>query len=575
MNTKEKLKFSIYKISDTANSVEQLTTYLFSKGYQKITCNDPTQVLFICRSRPESPNWLTFLEEIVEDSSDLELTKLIPSFVLLKFIDEYCYAVTGGNGHHHIKKYIDEDFGLDIISRILDSDKIKLIRQSILTGKVAQQEKIFKELYNYNFDHSNWGKLTKEIVGEIDTSEFCEIFDIKGGMTKNIKLSGKSSFWIGKGITSEELTSIIMCVHNVNQMKQKINLFNGYHQIKDKTFTEILSSQLFKELEMQFEEYRYSPKQFRDSGIYISYSDAKELLLCDRYEIRLPGKKVPEIVDILDLTTVFQTLIERGYNEFKNYFFSQIRIIGLSDNDIETDVQGGLKKFVYAEIYYNNQNYYFIDRKWYQLTPEFQNEINKKINELIAQCSSLSFKLPEWERNVRTEPEYISKVCENNDFIEMHSKHIFFGTGKSKTELCDIISSKDDVNLVYIKRGTGSSLRELFSQARISVEVFKNDVKFRANALSKVNQILKSKNMKEISFEKFNVVLAIKDNSLNRSRKTVVDKLTILAKLDLINCVNFIKNELGIENVIIYEFSEQKSIHSPVEIKKRSPIKVV
>ena len=54
-------------------------------------------------------------------------------------------------------------------------------------------------------------------------------------------------------------------------------------------------------------------------------------------------------------------------------------------------------------------------------------------------------------------------------------------------------------------------------------------------------------------FSKYTVVLAINDRALNRNHKPLGSKLTTLAKLELIHCVEFLEKELGVGRVIVYE----------------------
>jgi len=559
MGMKEKYKFAIYKIQDETGIVEQLINHLQSKGYEKILCCDKMQILLIHRGDPEPPSWINFLEHIAQDNSALKINKINPSFVLLNCIENKCYAITGGSGHHHINQFVEEDFGLDAISRIIEANRIKLIRQTAFAGKIQQIERIFKEFYNYNFDTSNWGKLTKEILGEIDKKLLNILFDLKGGKSRSIKLAGKTSFWIGKDITCDELNSVLKKLHGIHHIQPKIPLFSGYRRIEDESRKDVLYKHLLEDLSMQFEKYSDNKKSFIETNLHISYSDAKELILCDRYSIKLPGKE-PEVVDTLDLPTVFLVLENKGYTEFKKHFLTQITIKGLNDKDIEIDISGGLKRFIYAEISLDGNNYYFVDGKWYQLTVEFQKEIDKRTEDIIHICSESSFSLPELKRwsGLETEPSYITEICNNPIFVKMHADHIRFSTGNNKAELCDVVSLKDGVHLVFIKRGTGSSLRELFAQARTSIELFKKDDKFKKDAIAKFQKNSRYPKTGQISFDNFTVVLAIMGKSINQSTKPLASKLSTLAKLDLINCVNYFREDLEIRRIIIYEIKHRK-----------------
>jgi uncharacterized protein (TIGR04141 family) len=560
MGTKDKFKFAIYKIQEETDIIEKLVEYLKAKGYEDAPCYDHNQILMVYKGEPEPPSWINFLKHITSDRSALKIKKINPCFVLLNRIENKCYAITGGSGHHHINQFIEEDFGLDAISRILEADRIKLIRQTAFAGKILQLERIFKEFYNYNFDTSNWGKLTKEILGQIDNKLLNALFDLRGGKTRSIKLAGKSSFWISRGVTHEELNSVLKKLHSVSHIEPKIPLFSGYRCIDDEALKKVLVERLLDELSMQFEAYLDNPDSYTETNLHISYTDAKELILCDKYSINFPGKE-PEVVDTLDLSAIFSALQKNQHTEFKKHFLSQISIVGLNDKDIERDISGGLKRFIYAEISLEDENYYFVDGKWYQLTDEFQKDIDKRAKAIIDNCSDPSFSLPDWRgwTSTNKEPDYINEICASPNFVKMHNDHIRIGTGNDKAEMCDAVFFKEGVHLVFIKRGTGSSLRELFAQVRTSVELYKRENKFQKDAIAKVLKKSRYPKTGKFSFTDFSVVLAIIDKSINQSHKPLGSKLSILAKLDLINCVNYIKSDLEIKRVLIHEVTRKKS----------------
>ena len=83
MKDTEKFKFAIYKILDKESTIDELSGHLELKGYEKVTCYNSKQILFISKGEPESPFWKSFLEKITPSPSILELFKKNPSFVLL------------------------------------------------------------------------------------------------------------------------------------------------------------------------------------------------------------------------------------------------------------------------------------------------------------------------------------------------------------------------------------------------------------------------------------------------------------------------------------------------------------
>lgn len=556
MSRDEKSKFSIFKVAD--GIIDKLAENLARKGYVNVECNNPHQTLFISRGEPGLPKWVSFLESISDSDQIRELTKITPAFILLYSIEKTCYAITGGGGHCHIKRYVDENFGLDTISKIIEPDKIKVIRQKALTGRVEELERVFKESYNYDFDTSNWGKLTKEIIGKLNKSLFNELFGIAGGKSATVKLAAKSSLWMSKSVSSEELDEIIRKLHEIQNKQPRFYLFKGYIQIQNKMLINSLDNRILENLNDEFERFLNQQRTYIESTIHLSYGDAKEFLLCDQYSLALPNPKDQIRVDTLDLPTVFSLFHQKVFPEIKRHHLVQTKIIGQDSDGEERDVRGSLKKFLYAEVTFQDEKYYFVDGRWYQLTEDFRREIDVMVEKIIKESDN-KFSLPLWSGGLisKNEPEYITEICADNRFINMHNQHIPLRNGRA--ELCDVISLKSGVHLVFIKRGTGSGLRELFAQARFSMEFFKNDTQFRDKAFSKIQEKNRGRKIHKAALDKSSVVLAINDKSINRNHKPLENKLTTLAKLDLIHCVNNLK-ELGIEHVIIHEIKYDRPV---------------
>lgn len=570
MENCDKLKFSIYKLVDQSNIVEDLTTRLQTRGYKQKYCEKPDSILFLNQGESKPPTWRNFLSQVSQDPDIFALTKKNPSFVLLHSIEGKHYAIAGGGGHLHINAFVEEDFGIDAICRILDPDRIKALTQGQFVGSIVQQEKIFRNFYDYNLDASNLSKLTKEIFGEINAKMLKKVFKLTRRFEKTSKLSGKRCFWLGVSVSYEELVSVITALHQINQLERKIDNYRGYEQIKDKILLERLNEALSQELKMQYEEYCQNPDRHLDTRVHVSYSDAKELLLCDHFSM-LHSKIKKELNSkepdsrLLNLTTVFSVLHQNDFKEFSWSLMDRIRIVGLDGDGEPTNVDGHLRKFIYAEIPEGDRVYYFYGGTWYVLSNEFEEQIHKKTAEIIGACSDPLFALPEWKdwRTSGKEDDYINEACSDPTFVKMHKVPVYFHTGSGNSELCDIVSAQASPNLVFIKRGTGVSLRDLFSQARMSVQLFKGNPKFREEAISKVYSQERRPSRTKMSFDRCGVVLAIIDNSPNRSKKSLCDKLSVLAKLELLDCVQFLRNECGIDRIIIHE------------IKRAAPLKPV
>ncbi|MRX73448.1 hypothetical protein GJU40_14990 [Bacillus lacus] len=538
-----KHKFAIYKIKDDVACNKSLE----DKGFEQIKCKDVSYKLYM-NKKSKPPKWENMLSQVAQNPNDIKRKNENSSFVLLKTIDKQVYAFTGGSGFFAIQKSIDNDFGMDLISKIIEPDRIKYIRQKPLAGKTVQEESVYKEYYNYNFDPKNWGKISKEILGEINGSDIEKAFGIEISSKFKIRLQGKSSFTINRSLTLEQLDTVLQKLKELSSKKDKFLLYKGFSEISNSTKKKELTSKLIEKLKVLYESYIKQATNDVETEIIISYSDVRDFILSDYYSISYKVSK--EDVEVLSLEVIFEFMKNKGIEEFEEYHLSQINIAGFSEEE-EEKISDKLKSFLVADFLDGDKNYCFVDQKWYQVSQDLIDIANKEVKNILVNFSIKDFELPNWKKKgkgLETEDDYIMDACKK-DLIQMHRDHIKI-KGHDKAEACDIVDlRKDEAVFVFVKRGLGTSLRELFAQVRNSIELYSKDKKFQDDAITKI----KGKHSKTFDVNKIGVVLAFTDHSISRKRKTPLEKrISTVVKLDLIQTCSFLE-EVGINNIMFYE----------------------
>lgn len=121
------------------------------------------------------------------------------------------YAVTGGLGYHAIQEFIDDDFGVDILSRLISKeDKIlKSVKEKSVMGGILGTTKFFRKDYNL-FENDGFGKIYQELKSRLNK----DILKTKFGFSdedlrKDSSCIAKTSFKINKSITFEQMFQII------------------------------------------------------------------------------------------------------------------------------------------------------------------------------------------------------------------------------------------------------------------------------------------------------------------------------------------------------------------------------
>ncbi|KIZ50650.1 hypothetical protein UM92_17925, partial [Bacillus safensis] len=246
-----KHKFAIYKIEDAKSCTQNLK----ENDFEEIKCKDPNYILYMTK-KVKKPKWERILIQVAEDPTKVKASNETSSFVLLRTIGENAYAFTGGIGFFSIQGYIIQDFGIDLISKIIDPDRIKYIKQKPLAGKTVQEEHVFKEYYNYEFDPNNWGKISKEILGEIKDIDLKIHLGIEISGKFKIRLQGKSSFTINRSLTLDQLDTVLERLEELSTKEDKFRLYKGFSEVTNRDRKNSLSAILIKNLISLYQGYR-------------------------------------------------------------------------------------------------------------------------------------------------------------------------------------------------------------------------------------------------------------------------------------------------------------------------------
>jgi len=129
---------------------------------------------------------------------------------------------------------------------------------------------------------------------------------------------------------------------------------------------------------------------------------------------------------------------------------------------------------LYCEIEHNGDSYLLTSGKWYRVSRDFVESINRFFKTLPR------FPEPLPEYTDAAECSYCQRVAAElpQKFALMDQKTIPIGGAHSKIEFCDLYSKNHDI--IHIKRYAASSvMSHLFSQGVVSGEAFRSDQAFR------------------------------------------------------------------------------------------------
>lgn len=432
--------------------------------------------LFLCTSSPILQQKLTnFYSAIVEEGQDVLSThKIDISTLFFVYDDDEMFVIPTGLGYFAIQDFIDSDFGLKIMSSVIDrnSSCIKNMSYKSISGQVAFNTRMFRKEYSL-LNEDEFGKLFNEICAAIPKEKFKEAFGLdETSSKKDITCTGKSVFKITKQINANQLFNIILKIKEL--LKQSQNIFNNFSIVKNKGLNKVLilnlkralieniySEILKKNINLPFDIAHKNYEQYRKASFYEIKYDGKPI-----YEEKLDEepKDFQFVLDAIETDVVVTSDVDAFYD-----FIDKIEIFTYDETQTINLTRGKLFDHLNGELFFENKTYFLIDGNWILLADGFKENLNEKCQEFLGEYydnSILNVSWPISNKKIKDENAYIDEVCKNDsDCIKVHpnktSDHI---------ELCDIIKKCKDgsTQLIYIKDGFDHSIRDLTSQVELS-----------------------------------------------------------------------------------------------------------
>jgi len=568
-----KHNFSIYKLSDLKNCLKSLSDRNYIQVSLKKKYKD-CQLFIQSPQQKRKPKWLKLLSDAASNKKDLNnLWNMTASFVITIATSKNSYAVAGGQGAFAIQQFIEPQFGLEIAARVLPSNRLRNIKTKLLAGQTQQEDYTYRGYFNYDIDPLAWEKLTKELIGDLNTETIQDLLDLELEGKKRVRLHAKeSSFSLKKALTFGELKTMANAFDKAIKKKPLFDLVTGFKEVGSKDLRQKLNDNLLIALSKQFKDYKKDPDSFTETTIGISLNDPKVLLLCSDFKVSI--RKDTANLEDFDLWELFSVI--NGYKGefFKKSHLTNIKVLG-ADDDGTVQFEQTLRSMLYAEIKHGKHNYALIDGKWYLMTDEFLKRMTSTVVNILKEaCEELpGYTMPCWKRTkdgkVITEPDYIDNLGKKSGYSVLHNKHVYI-KGTDRSEICDVLDQTQSTNLlVFIKKGIKSHLREVFAQASSSALSLARLPQFSEASADKVSKVTGVK-LKPADFNKCGIVLAAVDHSTTRGDKPLEEKLSTACKLDLIKAYDLIRRQLQYPIFYFCEVPQCKSKASTKKPSKRS-----
>lgn len=207
--------------------------------------------LYLYKSQEVESEWNNFFPTNFTQNADFNQQK-----ISLIFFIEYknqLYCIIGGSSFRYIQPYIEEDFGINIYSRILDpeNDELLSIRTRNITGKIASISNHYKNNFKL-IDHIKFGTVPTEISVKLkkDVNDFFSSIKKDKG---NLQIHVSNSIKFRKVVEFEDLIEIVKELKFIEELDKK-DYLSTYEKITDdklieNTFKEKLVTTIFNDID--------------------------------------------------------------------------------------------------------------------------------------------------------------------------------------------------------------------------------------------------------------------------------------------------------------------------------------
>lgn len=505
MSREKSQRINIQKIKEDISIDDiDLKTVNFLEEY-----SDGKQKLFIQPQKESKPSWREYLEKYI--SSDInQIINKTSSFVLLYKHNNNLYALTGGYGYNKIKKYVQEDFGVNIAIRLIEgNDGISAFNQRSMKGHTRQ---IYRAVSGYDplFDRENYTRILNAIQG-------------KGNfLGKKFGVVGKTSLVLRTTKDIENLNEVFDEIENIATKEEKIHFPKSYKVVKDPSLKELLDSGAFDLIN------KYWTGQEDRERLYLEFEDPYIQFRCDKFKVHFKRRTVE--ISEFDLDVVRKALTESGVVKIDDFEdLEKIKFDGLNEDGFEEFTGETLWKLLVCEISNDGRAYIKIKNQWLQILDEVKEFIDTQISSIQVELKAL----PEWDKKKCPKELDYNKYVANEKGWKCLDQDFIYIEGKSKIEVCDLFN-KSAKQFFYIKETWGSKSAYLFTQGMTAAEFYSSSSEFREKCKEKWP------NEFDTVHKQCQAIFGI------ASEKDIEDNfpmnMTYFAKLNLYNAVATLKN---------------------------------
>lgn len=383
------------------------------------------------------------------------------------------FASTGGFAHITIQEIATNDFGLEILSRIITAaDKtLRSSKERSLTGGIQGAIKFFRNDYNL-YENESFGNIYNELNATINKEQLIKYFGFAKTELKADSLCiAKNSFSLKKSISFTELLTLIEKCEKLCE-EPKITEINSVEKIS-KSNT-LLIRDLWDDLEKKiFDNYKNTDEFY---SVEVANKDFEKYYYANTCTLFITIKRKKHKIVFEEAIRNIQTILDEIISLDTKISFEDFQKC-ISSGYIQTNDENGdvltkdtLKNHFCSEVTVNNKSYFLIEKDWYEIGKTFIDNINEQSINFIKTLKYNGPKMDKWVKG--SENDY------NASFIKKPNSLVFDKFTPQQIEACDILRWDDNnIYFYHVKKGFDNSMRDLCNQVLVAGKKVKEDSK--------------------------------------------------------------------------------------------------
>ena len=210
--------FTVYRLKDSVNWRELIEEFNDGKNTDKqfvlkenknVKLKNISKFSLYTRAAENTPDWSKTLETLVNDLP--EVTNVSHSYILFLEVNKTSFVVTGGSGYQVISSAKEFNFGIDLLSRLIEPSEtvVKGIKDRNFTGNILGGDYQLKGKGTI-YSETDFNNYFDEIRIELKSSVIRTKLGVKINTKKtDYRFLAKDSIKLGKALTINELDTLL------------------------------------------------------------------------------------------------------------------------------------------------------------------------------------------------------------------------------------------------------------------------------------------------------------------------------------------------------------------------------